>query len=67
MLLKQKRPLPEIYLCCGTEDYLLETSRDFHGFLEEKRVRHTYVEGPGAHTWDFWDAYIVKVLDWLPI
>ena len=27
----------------------------------------TYYEGPGAHTWDFWDSEIRKVLDWLPL
>ena len=27
----------------------------------------TYEEGPGAHEWDFWNRYIKKVLDWLPL
>ena len=27
----------------------------------------TYEEGPGAHEWDFWNCYIKKVLDWLPL
>ena len=24
-------------------------------------------EGPGAHEWDFWNTYIRKVLEWLPL
>jgi S-formylglutathione hydrolase FrmB len=24
-------------------------------------------EGPGKHDWDFWDTYIQRGLDWLPI
>ena len=28
---------------------------------------HLYEEGPGSHTWDFWDRYIQKVLEWLPL
>ncbi len=27
----------------------------------------TYEEGPGGHEWDFWNRYIKKVLDWLPL
>ena len=27
----------------------------------------TYEEGPGNHEWDFWDRYILKILDWLPL
>ena len=27
----------------------------------------TYEEGPGGHEWDFWDTYIKKALDWLPL
>jgi hypothetical protein len=25
------------------------------------------VEGPGVHDWEFWDTYIKKVLEWLPL
>jgi S-formylglutathione hydrolase FrmB len=33
----------------------------------ENNVDLTYEEGPGAHTWKFWDTYIEKVLNWLPL
>jgi S-formylglutathione hydrolase FrmB len=59
--------IPSIYLCCGTEDFLIEHNRDFHNFLRKQNVAHTYVEGAGAHTWEFWDEYILKILDWLPL
>ena len=59
--------IPAIYMCCGTEDFLLENNRDFHNFLKDKDVNHTYAESPGAHTWEFWNEYILKVLDWLPL
>ena len=26
-----------------------------------------YEEGQGAHEWDFWDTYIRKILEWLPL
>ena len=70
LLLKLKeegRPIPKMYLCCGTEDGLVTANRDFRDFLNENGVDLTYVEGPGKHDWVFWDTYIKKVLDWLPL
>ena len=70
LLLKLKeegRPVPKMYLCCGTEDGLVTAKRDFRDFLNENGVDLTYVEGPGKHDWVFWDTYIKKVLDWLPL
>ena len=70
LLLKLKeegRPVPKMYLCCGTEDGLVTANRDFRDFLNENGVDLTYVEGPGKHDWVFWDTYITKVLDWLPL
>ncbi|MDK2907255.1 MAG: putative tributyrin esterase, partial [Petrotoga sp.] len=58
---------PKMYMACGTEDNLIKSNRDFRDFLMENNVDLTYEEGPGAHTWDFWDTYIEKVLDWLPL
>ena len=70
LLLKLKeegRPVPKMYLCCGTEDGLVTANRNFRDFLNENGVDLTYVEGPGKHDWVFWDTYIKKVLDWLPL
>ena len=30
-------------------------------------VALTYDEQPGGHEWDFWDAQIKKIIDWLPL
>lgn len=66
-LLKKKAVLPQIYLCCGTEDNLLAQNRLFHKMLMKEGVAHEYHESKGAHDWDYWDANILKVLDWLPL
>jgi len=65
--LKKAKVRPSIYLCCGTEDRLLPQSRAFRTLLEDAGFDLTYVEGPGNHNWDFWDTYIKKALDWLPL
>jgi putative tributyrin esterase len=58
---------PKVYIACGTEDYLLRANRQIADFLKTKGADVTYEEGPGKHDWDFWDTYIQRVLDWLPI
>ena len=27
----------------------------------------TYEDYPGIHDWNFWDKYIQRVLDWMPL
>jgi len=58
---------PKVYIACGTEDYLWRANWTFADFLKANGVDVTYGEGPGEHDWDFWNTYIQKVLDWLPI
>ena len=66
-LAKAKAVFPNIYIACGTEDSLIGHSRDFRDLLVKNGCDVTYAEGPGGHEWDFWDTYIRKVLDWLPL
>ncbi|MDF2803677.1 MAG: acetylesterase [Anaerocolumna sp.] len=66
-LKNQNKSIPSIYLACGTEDFLIEENRDYRDFLKAEGVDFTYVEGPGGHDWVFWDTYIKKVLEWLPL
>ncbi|MCL2322830.1 MAG: esterase family protein [Oscillospiraceae bacterium] len=58
---------PKIFLACGTEDALIDSNRAYRDFFLENGVDLTYCEGPGRHDWDFWDLYIQKVLEWLPL
>lgn len=64
-LKEQGGRIPEIYLCCGTEDFLLENNRAFHRFLESISVEHRYTESKGAHDWGFWGEYSGKILRWM--
>ena len=57
--------LPEIYMCCGTEDFLIEPNRSFHRFLEGQGVNHIYNESKGVHDGVFWDEYTPKIMDWM--
>jgi putative tributyrin esterase len=64
-LVSQRVPLPRLYMACGVDDSLHEMSTRFRDLARENPVDLTYEEGPGAHTWEFWDVYLRRALDWL--
>ena len=59
------KPLPGIYMACGTEDFLIEPNRALHRFLTEHGVEHQYFEGPGVHDMVFWSAWAPKAVEWM--
>jgi S-formylglutathione hydrolase FrmB len=59
--------LPDLYACCGTEDFLYESNVRFLNHARKLGVKLTYEAGPGEHNWAYWDAQIQKVLAWLPL
>ncbi|MCC3379120.1 alpha/beta hydrolase [Paenibacillus farraposensis] len=63
-LIETKVEIPEIYMACGTEDFLLDVNQKFHDFLVSKKVNVTYRETEGGHTFDFWNNYIEKAILW---
>lgn len=64
-LKKAGKKLPGIYMCCGTEDFLIENNREFHQFLEKEEVPHIYKEDPGIHDMVFWSSHIPDILRWM--
>lgn len=63
--LKSGQPLPDIYMACGSEDFLIEHNRAFVSFLKAQQVEVLYEEEPGTHNWDFWNPHIVRGMDWI--
>ena len=61
-LLANGEKLPELYMACGKEDFLLENDREFHRFLEENNVKHVYWEDTGNHDTKFWDKCVQKFI-----
>ncbi len=57
--------IPEIYMACGTEDFLIENNREMHRFLEAEGVPHEYHEAPGVHDMVFWSEHIRKIVQWM--
>ena len=56
---------PEIWMWCGTEDFLYDVNLRMREHLRALGYALTYTEGPGGHEWRCWDAQIQNILDWL--
>ena len=57
--------VPRLYQACGTEDFLYADNLSFRDFARGLGVDLTYEEGPGSHTWLFWDTYIQRAMAWM--
>lgn len=67
-LLQERAEVPKLWIACGTEDSgLINENREYRDFLIDNHIDLTYVEGSGGHDWEFWDTYLLKAFDWLPI
>ena len=60
--------LPRFFTCCGTEDpFIYQAHKDFKAFAERIGFDCTIEEGPGGHDWRFWNEWLEKIIDWLPL
>lgn len=56
------KEIPQLFMACGTEDFLLEKNREFHSFLEAEGIPHVYEEDAGNHDMAFWSKYVQKFI-----
>ncbi|MDR3706848.1 MAG: alpha/beta hydrolase family protein [Capsulimonadaceae bacterium] len=56
---------PALWIDCGSSDFLIEENRAFHEHLNRLGIAHEYSEHEGAHSWDYWDAALLRTLPWL--
>lgn len=66
-LKEEEKQIPDIFMTCGKQDSLLRQNHEFRDFLIEAGASVTYDEWDGGHEWDFWNASVKKMLDWLPL
>lgn len=43
---------------CGTSDFFYGVNEQLHRKLLERNIPHTYITGPGAHNWEYWQQSI---------
>ncbi len=60
---EKAKQLPFIYLDCGTEDFLIQSNRDYAALLLEKKIPHEFRQLPGKHDWVFWNSQIKEFFE----
>ncbi|MGZ4833751.1 MAG: alpha/beta hydrolase [Terriglobales bacterium] len=53
---------PYFWISCGTDDFLLESNRQFTAALQQRKIPYTYIEAPGGHSWALWDEELPAML-----
>ncbi len=57
--------IPRLFLACGVDDSVHDMNLKFRDLARHHSVDLTFEEGPGAHTWEYWNGSIPRALDWL--
>lgn len=60
----QQKPLPELLIMCGTEDYLYEDNKAFINYLDSKDIAYQFKNENGQHNYEYWDKAIKHVIEW---
>lgn len=60
---KKSCGLPRILMTCGTEDFLLDVSREYSKRLGQIGVSHEFKTWKGVHDWQFWEECIRDCID----
>ena len=61
-LIENCENIPDIYMACGDNDFLLEKNVDFYEYLKSKNIDAEFIQAPGEHTWEFCDKYIKEFI-----
>ncbi|MCD7737665.1 MAG: esterase family protein [Lachnospiraceae bacterium] len=63
-LVKSGERIPRLFSCCGTEDFTYEGCAAFVKYAEKIGLPIQFEEGPGEHTYDFWDRWMKYIISW---
>lgn len=62
---KSAKPLPKLFVCCGTEDLGFETAdRTFKYLTEQLGFKGEWRQDKGSHDWYFWGAMLPEFMAW---
>jgi len=52
------KKLKVFYIYCGDTDTLFASNKSFHDLLDQKKIRHNFVETKEGHVWRNWRDYL---------
>ena len=56
--------IPELFLACGSGDFLFGSNLEFHNALQDMGYDHTWWVEKGVHDFDFWNRAVAAGLEW---
>lgn len=62
---RAKENRPDIFLTCGTEDFLYSVNLRLHAYLDKIGYAHTWVERSGIHDYVFWNSAVEGLVRFL--
>ena len=57
---KAAEKLHLLWIACGREDHLIDSNRQFGGWLNTKNVHYIWIESAGGHTFLNWRRYLCQ-------
>lgn len=66
-LVDSQQPIPRLMSCCGTEDPYYEGTKGYKEYADSIGLPLHYEDGPGGHTWEYWDTWLKKIIGWMGI
>jgi enterochelin esterase family protein len=51
-----------LWIACGRDDFLLDRNTEFVGWLESRKIAHTWTVTDGGHEWPIWRGYLAEIL-----
>lgn len=54
--------IPDIFMACGDNDFLIDKNIDFYNFLKSRNIEAEFIQAPGEHTWEFCDKYVKEFI-----
>lgn len=61
-LIENTDDIPDIFMACGADDFLIEKNEDFYEFLKSRNVSAEFIRAEGEHTWEFCDKFIKEFI-----
>ena len=57
--------MPRLYQWCGKQDPLYQDNCRLRDYLTSQGFPLTWEDSDGDHQWEYWDAKIANVLQWI--
>ena len=64
-LKEENKPIPDIYMWCGENDYLLNTNYEFTCHLSKLEIPYKFEVSEGDHSWRWWDLHVQDALKYI--